>query len=173
MLDRVELAACNHAFHSCCLAHHVEEGVGAFACPLCRKSYVNGTGQVMVRVYNASGVPGFIDIMDDIERNRMYRENPLEELKHQFLGCFQSGAEDFREFAEECFAKGLSVNSAYSDGITALMMCAGNGDVEQVKYLLEKGADKSLVNDDGADAMVFVEDCRDDKARKEIMQLLK
>lgn len=67
-----------------------------------------------------------------------------------------SGTSDAQvEIAKLLLAKGANINARSPNGTTPLMMAAGNGSAQMVQFLLESGADATLVNDQNLDAKDF------------------
>lgn len=70
--------------------------------------------------------------------------------------------------AVELLEGGKNPNARQSDGQTALMIAASNGDVEMVKVLLAKGADPALRGPEGVNALAIAKD----SGRAEVLKVL-
>jgi hypothetical protein len=65
-----------------------------------------------------------------------------------------------RAAVRELLADGKSPNARQSDGLTALMVAAGNGDAETAELLLARGADPNLRGPGGVSALAMAKESR-------------
>jgi hypothetical protein len=73
-----------------------------------------------------------------------------------------------RAAVKELLEDGKTANARQADGMTALMVAAGNGDAEIAQLLLAKGADPNLRTRDGVTALTIAKERR----RGDMVQLL-
>ncbi|KAJ3256007.1 hypothetical protein HK103_005814 [Boothiomyces macroporosus] len=64
--DRVQLADCNHIFHYGCLYQLYQKSHVYDCCPLCRKTLINGYGNIMINVWSVDGRKGTMDMMPEL-----------------------------------------------------------------------------------------------------------
>lgn len=77
-------------------------------------------------------------------------------VSEKFDVFMQSNPTRWMEFLDMLLKGGVNINQQTGDGVTALMIAASKGELELVKYFMEKGADSSLPHSNGNKAINFV-----------------
>jgi len=90
-----------------------------------------------------------------------YKMNFLQRLIiEEFSFDAKKVGEEFKKIAEWLYLSGIDINYRCADGRTALHMAAAENDLSMVKWLLEKGANPAIVDDDGEIPFDYVDNVK-------------
>jgi len=87
-----------------------------------------------------------------------YKMNFLQRLIFEEFSFETTEGEEFKKIAEFLYSNGIDVNHQDVHGLTALHLAASEDDFLLLKWLLDKGANLSIVDEDGETAFDYVND---------------
>lgn len=159
--DEVELL-CHHSFHRACIVVYLCNLRESQSCPLCYQTVRDSANRFMVRIRDSFIVPRNINLNSLVAREQADHLFPHVERSTKFLVLFLVLTDDHEILLAEQMLLGQDPGGrcervhpdtfAELDGnkqTTALQLAAHNDDVRAANLLLQYGAMKDLLRDDG------------------------